>query len=86
MNLETIATVIVGLMIGVDLALLQRSNARLRKQLLELATERAKTKSAHEIQILCDNSQAIASLEEVGRVIAKTTEQLNEIERRKPLH
>lgn len=86
MNLETIVIVILGLMIGVDLALLQRSNKKLREQLLELATERAKSRSTLEIAIECDNSQAIASLEQVSRVIAKTAAELNEIERRAALH
>jgi hypothetical protein len=58
----------------------------LRKKLLELATKLSKTRHVQEIELRCDNSQAIASLEEVGRVIDKTNAQLTEIERRARVH
>ena len=78
--LETIIVIAVGLLIGVDLALLQRSNARLRKQLLEIATQRAAQMSVHALKIECDNSQAIAALQEVqlaAERAAATLERVN---------
>ena len=78
--LETIIVIAVGLLVGVDLALAQRANVRLRKQLLELATQRAAQMSIHAIKIECDNSQAIASLAEVqlaAERAAATLERVN---------
>jgi hypothetical protein len=80
--LDTIVSLILIALVTADLVLMSRSNAKLREQLLEIATQRAAQMSVHAIKIECDNSQAIASLEEVQRVIDHVGARLQDIERR----
>lgn len=80
--LDTIVSLILIALVTADLVVMSRSNKKLREQLLEIATKRAAQMSVHAMTITCDNSQAIASLEEVGRVIDNTAARLQDIERR----
>ncbi len=65
MNLETFIVIGVGLLIGIDIALLERSNRKLQRQLLELAKARNAGSFTSQLKVECDNSQALASLAEV---------------------
>lgn len=84
--LDTIVSLILIALVTADLVTMSRSNAKLRKQLLELATQRAAQKSVHEITIACDNSDAIDKIKQVELAAHSARQALEDMGRAKALH
>jgi hypothetical protein len=64
---ETVASLILIVVIIADIVLQRLEVRHLRKKLLEFAAKAAQSSSEHEIKIECDNSDAMIKLAEVER-------------------